>query len=276
MSSMNDNNNRSGYKLHTKNFVAFFEFNGEKFITAMICVKIPGYPMINKFRLLGTELNAKRYLYSLMKSWEDTRIMGRTIMSKASKKQGLNSAKLHNIAIFIDFPNLDISVRESRIRRFPDVSLIKKYAKKFGKIKFLRVYGDWNLLKVQKVILRKIPQIELINVPHITNGRGAKDLVDTRMAFDIGSTIERVPEISTYIIISGDADFLPVLQQIRMRGKEFLIIAEERSLSSHLRRKFNKIITYQKLESFFIRKSTKQLEKYPISQIQLKLEEVIV
>ncbi len=178
------------------------------------------------------------------------------------------------IGIFVDYPNIEISLQEYVSVEYPDISMVKRYATRLGKIALLKVYGDWNRLQKQRQHLKKVPGTKLINEPHLKTRNGKKkDAVDMRMAFDIGACLEKSPQIDLYILVSGDADFLPVLRQIRIRGKEILIIAEQNSLSWLLKRKFKNIITYQELESYFARK---QLVKWPSSKIPLKLEEVVV
>lgn len=182
-----------------------------------------------------------------------------------------------SIGIFVDYPNIVLSLQEYASAQYPDISMVKKYANRLGKIALLKVYGDWNLLNKQRKHLKKVPGTKLINEPHLNTGTGKKkDTVDMRMAFDIGLCLEKSPQIDLYILVSGDADFIPVLRQLRIRGKEILIIAEQNSLSWHLKRKFKNIITYQELESYFARRSTKQLVKYPSSKIPAKIEEVVI
>ena len=78
-----------------------------------------------------------------------------------------------------------------------------------------------------------------------------------RMAFDIGTCAERSPEIDMYILATGDSDFLPVLRQIRIRGKKVLIIAEQSSLSLLKKNFAPNILTYQELVENFLKTSTK-------------------
>ena len=181
------------------------------------------------------------------------------------------------IGIFVDYPNIKLSLQEYVRTQYPDISMVKDYANRLGKVAFLRTYGDWNMLYKQRKHLKKVYGMKLINEPHLKTGNGKKkDAVDMRMAFDIGACLEKFPQIDLYILVSGDADFLPVLRQIKMRGKEILIIAEQNSLSCHLKYKFKNIVTYQELESYFARKSTTQIVRYISSKIPLKLEEVVV
>ena len=154
----------------------------------------------------------------------------------------------HKIGIFVDFPNIDISVREEGIHQHPDMALIKKFCATLGSIKIFKIYGDWNRLVGSRKYLKNIPGVKLILEPHIITKNGVKkDTVDMGMAFDIGYTLLKNPDIDLYVIITGDADFMPILRRVKEKCKTILIIAEHNSLSPHLKKKAQNIVLYQQL-----------------------------
>lgn len=163
----------------------------------------------------------------------------------------------HIIGIFVDYHNIQISLREFFTLPYIDISLVKNYAEQLGKIALFNVYGDWNLLNKHRRILKAISGIKLINEPHVKKSNGKKwEMIDMRMAFDIGVCLEKSPEIDIFILVTGDTHFLPVLTQIRTRGKKIIIITEQNSLSHHLKRSFKHIITYQELLESFLKTTT--------------------
>lgn len=181
----------------------------------------------------------------------------------------------HIIGIFVDYHNLMISLRKFFTLPYPDISLIKNYAEGLGKIVILKVFADWNLFYKYKKNLKTIEGVKLVHEPHLKTSNGKlKELLDTRMAFDIGSCLERSPEIDMYILATGDADFIAVVKQLQIRGKKVLIIAEQNSLSHHLKKSATRIITYQELVESYLKTSTKD------SKISLflpsKMEEGVV
>lgn len=181
----------------------------------------------------------------------------------------------HIIGIFVDYHNIQISLRKFFTLPYPDISLVKNYAEGLGKIVILNVYGDWNLFNKHRKYLKAVGGIKLINEPHIKTSNGKKkETLDMRMAFDIGTCVERSPEIDMYILATGDSDFLPVLRQIKIRGKKVLIFAEQNSLSHHLKKSATSIITYQELVESFLNASTKDSK---ISRLlPSKMEEGVV
>ncbi len=161
------------------------------------------------------------------------------------------------IGIFVDYHNIQISLQEYLTLPYPNITLVKNLAEELGKIAFLSVYGDWSLLSRHKKYLKALGGIKLVNEAHIKTINGTKkETVDMRMAFDIGVCLEKSPEIDIFILVTGDTHFLPVLTQIRTRGKKIIIIAEQNSLSHHLKRSFKHIITYQELLESFLKTTT--------------------
>jgi uncharacterized LabA/DUF88 family protein len=158
------------------------------------------------------------------------------------------------IGVFTDFPNIDIGIQNnSELKEF-NISLIYSFANFYGNISKFNIYGDWNRLPHARDHLKQNYSFsKLILVPHLINGNGTKkDLVDTQMTFDIAQTLIKNPDINLYIIVSGDADFIPVIHEIRKRQIKIIVISEQNSLSSYLTRKNIKIITYQELEKIFL------------------------
>ena len=181
----------------------------------------------------------------------------------------------HIIGIFVDYHNLMISLRKYFTLHYPDISLVRNYAEGFGKIVILKVFADWNLFKNHRKYLKAVEGVKFIHEPHLKASNGKKkEILDVRMSFDIGSCLERSPEIDMYILATGDSDFLCVVKQLQIRGKKVVIIAEQNSLSHHLKKSATRIITYQELVESYLKTSTKD------SKISLllpsKMEEGVV
>ena len=179
------------------------------------------------------------------------------------------------IGVFVDYHNLMISLRKYFTLPYPDISLVKNYAGRLGRVAIFQVYGDWKLFNKHRRYLKTLGGIKLINEPHMKINGKRCEMGDMRIAFDIGVILERSPEIDLFILVSGDNHFLPVLKQIRIRGKKVLIIAEQNSLSYHLKKKFTPhIFTYQELIENFLRTSIKDLKI--LGLLPSKMEEGVI
>lgn len=143
----------------------------------------------------------------------------------------------NNIAIEIDFPNSYISLKQSKYPLLFDYEIIEQFALNLGFISSSRIYADWNVYISEKRYLSQF-DVELINVNHILvmgDKKRKKDLVDTEIACNIGIMLCENPQINLIIIVSGDADFIPVIKRIKEYGdKRVIVIAPEKALSEHL------------------------------------------
>ncbi len=232
------------FSLHSQRFETLFKSHSHNEYYAKIYFLALKVPKIKTVHLVGAKLDVKRYIHSLMLSLDEIVVKQGDLLKTSEHLIGGK----YNIALFADYPNIDISIRESGIHQYPKFSLIKHFITFFGKINHFNVYADWNMMVVQKKCLKTITDVKLINVSHLRLDNGKKkDTVDMKIALDIGLMLETHPEINMYVLITGDADFFPMAKEIQKRGKKVIIIAEKNSLSSYLKKNFRNIITYQEI-----------------------------
>jgi len=138
----------------------------------------------------------------------------------------------YKIAIGIDYPNIEISLKNSGWPIPFDYEVIEKFAKQKGEIILSRIYGDWSYLRNSNMFLSQF-DVELVDVPHVlVMGQRMKDTVDTKMAMDTGMMLYEYPEIDMVIIVSGDADFIPVIKTLKQfKSIKVIIIGERESMS---------------------------------------------
>ncbi len=142
----------------------------------------------------------------------------------------------YKIAIGIDYPNMEIGLKQAGWPVFFDYETIERYAKQYGEIVISRVYGDWDILQTSAGFLSQY-DIELVNVPHvIVCGQHKKDTVDTKMAMDFGTMLYEYPEIDMVFIVSGDADFIPVIETLKkFRNIRVIVIGVRDSMSNSIK-----------------------------------------
>ena len=153
----------------------------------------------------------------------------------------------HKIAIFTDFPNIEIGIIKNTYNDHFEYAIVERFAQCFGEIILSKIYADWSKNKVAYNKLSKT-NVQLVNVKHIQHDNKLKDLVDTKMATDIGITLLKFPKIDLIILVSGDADFLPVIKTIREYKRQVFIVSEENSLSCYLISNADTIYYYQDIE----------------------------
>lgn len=145
-------------------------------------------------------------------------------------RKGQNVNK--NIAVLWDMQNVIPSKDNAGI--FIDGLL--SYCESIGKRSYLLAVGDW-----KKSIAENIPLIlsekgfELIHIPQfLENGNKTKDSVDFVLIAKATEMIFQYPHINTYVILSGDVDFRPLVQQLKKHGKEVIIIYNPDNVSERL------------------------------------------
>ena len=152
----------------------------------------------------------------------------------------------HKIAIGIDYPNIEIGLKEAGWLVYFDYEVIENYAKMHGEIVMSKVYGDWVQLKRSAMFLSQY-DVELVHVPHVKLcGDRKKDTVDTKMAMDFGMMLYEFPEVDMVIIVSGDADFISVVTTLKQyKTIEVYVIGERESMSNVFGKVADQTLFYQ-------------------------------
>ena len=150
-------------------------------------------------------------------------------------------------ALLIDFENLICGLNGSAQQVF-DAGLLLQFAEAHGRVATARAYADWRWHQYNE------HQGELYNkgieLMHVL-GRGNKNAVDLRLAVDAVAMIYERPHIQTYVIVSGDRDFIHVLKKLREHNKQVIGIAPRGSASEDLARLCDRFVTYQMLWSTY-------------------------
>ncbi len=139
----------------------------------------------------------------------------------------------NKVAIYLDFENLAISAEEVYPSKERPLSLgpIIDFAVNKGNICIRKAYADWSKRQFQQYQNMLIEHgFEMIYLP-ATSAMG-KNGSDIRIAIDAMEIMELFQNINTFIIGSGDTDFIPLMQRILARGKKVIIIGFEHSVGS--------------------------------------------
>lgn len=131
------------------------------------------------------------------------------------------------MAVFIDFENVALWAE----REFLDfeITALMEYLKTRGPAVVKRAYGDWSRFSRYRDELMD-NSIDLIQIYSVRQG---KNRADIRMAIDAFEIAVTRSQINTYVIISGDSDFGPLVTKLREYGKYTLGIGP-RNITHHL------------------------------------------
>ncbi len=148
-----------------------------------------------------------------------------------------------NIAIFCDFENIAIGVRDARYDRF-DINLILQRLLDKGNIVCKKAYSDWDRYKASKRPLHEAA-FELIEIPHLSYS--GKNSADIRMVVDALDLCYTKTHVDVFVIISGDSDFSPLVSKLRENNKKVIGLSVKNATSDLLVENCDEFIYYDDL-----------------------------
>jgi uncharacterized protein (TIGR00288 family) len=140
----------------------------------------------------------------------------------------MSTSQEPNLALFIDFDNVALGARDAR-QRF-DIQIVLQRLLEKGKIIAKKAYADWSHHKEYLTDLHQAG-IELIEIP--APKLSGKNSADIRLVVDAMDMCYGKEHLDTYVIVSGDSDFSPLVSKLRENGKSVIGMGLRNS-SSHL------------------------------------------
>src|SRR5665811_2264771 len=147
------------------------------------------------------------------------------------------------LAVFIDFENLAIGFKHRR-GDFDIHKILERLVEK-GKVIVKKAYADWNEYKQYTRGLHEAA-IELIEIPK--RNMTGKNSADIRLAVDAMDLAWSKEHIDTFVIVSGDSDFSPLVSKLKENGKHIIGIGMRQSTSDLLAGNCDEFIFYEDLE----------------------------
>jgi uncharacterized protein (TIGR00288 family) len=146
------------------------------------------------------------------------------------------------LAIFIDFENLALGFQNRR-DRFDIERVLERLVEK-GKIVVKKAYADWSRFLPYTQLLHEAA-IELIEIPK--RSQTGKNSADIRLCVDAMDMAYSKDHISTFVIVSGDSDFSPLVSKLKENGKHVIGLGTQASTSELLRDNCDEFIYYEDL-----------------------------
>jgi len=150
---------------------------------------------------------------------------------------------IRNIAVFCDFENVAIGVKEGNYPDFKIRPILERLLLK-GSIVVKKAYCDWDRYKEYKRDMHEAA-FELIEIPHVR--QSGKNSADIRMVVDALDLCYTKSHIDAFVIISGDSDFSPLISKLKENGKSVIGIGVRGSASSLLIGNCDEFIFYEDL-----------------------------
>ena len=147
------------------------------------------------------------------------------------------------MAVFCDFENVAIGVREAKYQKFDIKKVLERLLVK-GSIVVKKAYCDWERYKEFKPQMHEAA-FELIEIPHLR--QSGKNSADIRMVVDALDLCYTKEHVDTFVIVSGDSDFSPLVSKLRENNKEVIGVGVKHSSSDLLIANCDEFIYYDDL-----------------------------
>ncbi len=155
----------------------------------------------------------------------------------------MNTPETANLALFCDFENVALGVRDARYAQF-DISKVLERLLLKGSIVVKKAYCDWDRYKEFKAPMHHA-SFELIEIPHVR--QSGKNSADIRMVVDALDLCYTKAHVDTFVVISGDSDFSPLVSKLRENNKTVIGVGVKNSTSDLLIANCDEFIYYDDL-----------------------------
>ncbi len=148
-----------------------------------------------------------------------------------------------SMALFCDFENVALGVRDLGHERFDIKPILERLLLK-GSIVVKKAYCDWDRYKAFKATMHEA-NFELIEIPHVR--QSGKNSADIRLVVDALDLCYTKSHVNTFVIISGDSDFSPLVSKLRENNKQVIGVGVRQSTSDLLVANCDEFIFYDDL-----------------------------
>jgi len=149
-----------------------------------------------------------------------------------------------NLAVFIDLENLAMGFQSPRKTKFDIDKVLERLIEK-GKLIVKKSYADWSRFPAYTAPFHE-SAIELIEIPK--RAQTGKNSADIRLVVDAMDLAWSKPHVDTFVIVSGDSDFSPLVSKLKENGKHVIGLGMKGSTSELLRDNCDEFIYYEDLE----------------------------
>jgi len=147
------------------------------------------------------------------------------------------------IAVFVDYDNIEIGVKSTLKGDF-DVSQVLDALKERGDIVAKFAYADWGRQESAK---RQMSENAVQMVQRVISPRGDKNGADINLALDALELAFTHDHINAFAIVSGDSDFIPLVNKLKVYGKTVFVVGGKAFTSTILQKNCHEFISFESL-----------------------------
>ncbi len=167
-----------------------------------------------------------------------------------------------SMALFCDFENIALGVRDAKYAKFDIDRVLERLLLK-GSIVVKKAYCDWERYREFKAPMHEA-SFEMIEIPHLR--MSGKNSADIRMVVDALDLCYTKEHVDTFVIISGDSDFSPLVSKLRENNKFVIGVGVKSSTSDLLIANCDEFIYYDDLVRQDERKKQQRTRRKPAKQ----------
>ncbi len=181
--------------------------------------------------------------------------------------------KEHQLALFLDLENLAVGFDKGQSRKKFRIDTVLERLVEKGKILVKEAYADWDRFVDYKMELHEAA-FELIDIPR--RSKTGKNSADIRLCVDAMDLCYSKEHIDTFVILSGDSDFSPLVSKLKENGKYVIGLAGQGSTSQMLVDNCDEFIFYEELEDVATRppRLSQKIPKDKRPAFQLMIESI--
>ena len=179
--------------------------------------------------------------------------------------------EITSMALFCDFENIALGVRDAKFAQFDIRKVLERLLLK-GSIVVKKAYCDWERYKEFKATMHEAA-FELIEIPHVR--QSGKNSADIRMVVDALDLCYTKAHVDSFVIISGDSDFSPLVSKLRENDKYVIGIGVRAATSDLLAANCDEFIYYDDLVREQEAKRKRAEKKAPAKAAQPKAKKPV-
>lgn len=165
-----------------------------------------------------------------------------------------------NMAVFCDFENVALGVREAKYADFDIGKVLQRLLLK-GSIVVKKAYCDWERYRDFKKDMHEA-SFEMIEIPHVR--MSGKNSADIRMVVDALDLCYTKTHVDTFVIVSGDSDFSPLVSKLRENNRVVIGVGVKKSTSDLLMANCDEFIFYDDLVREKAKKQSRKKKAPPL------------
>ena len=157
-----------------------------------------------------------------------------------------------DLAVFIDWENIYIST-VTEYKSKPNVSAILEKAREYGRIVSATAYADWtdgDFRQAPPTLYSNGISPRYISARYFPGGKSQKrrtNSIDVMLAVECSDFLHNHPQVDTYVLVTGDGDFIPLVSLLRSQGKNVVVIGVSEATSYHLIESADHFVSYASL-----------------------------